>query len=272
MSSQAATYKFVYIPRSAIIASVILHLMFPVSLITIKVLDYFHIQIFPHRKTHEIYQEYVQVDMVALPDIPIKDLDKIDVTSNVEEKIAEAPTVDDDAMLLESKRKEAEKAEKALKAKEQREHEESEKKKALAKLEEEAKREAALKALSANEGKRGRKKLKGNILSQGAGTTGMLGTPKDRYDSLIQAKIKEKFFILPNQAGRNLIAVVHIEIYPTGRVRERRLEKTSGDSMYDSSVIQAIDEAQPLPVPDDLSLLYGGITITFKADETAGVK
>jgi TonB family protein len=50
-------------------------------------------------------------------------------------------------------------------------------------------------------------------------------------------------------------------------VREKRLEKASGDPMYDSSVLQAIDEAQPLPVPEDLQLLYGGITITFKADD-----
>jgi len=36
--------------------------------------------------------------------------------------------------------------------------------------------------------------------------------------------------------------------------------------------MQAIDEAQPLPVPDDLSLLRGGITITFNADESPRVK
>lgn len=267
MSSQAATYKFVYIPRSALVASVILHLMFPVGLLTIKVLEFFNIQVFAPHKHKEIYQEYVQVDMVALPDIAIKDLDKVDVTSEVQDKTSEQDKAIDDAMILEGKRKEQERVQKA-KAKE-----EAEKKKAMAKLEEEAKREAALKALAEGEGKRGRKKLKGNIVSQGAATTGNIGTPKDRYDSLIQAKIKERFVILPNQVGRGLMAVVHIEIFPTGRVREKRLEKASGDNMYDSSVLQAIDEAQPLPVPEDLSLLYGGITITFRADEKpAGVK
>lgn len=260
MSSQATTSSFVYIPRSALIASVVLHLMFPVGLLTMKVLEYFNIEIFPRtRKIHDVYQDFVQVDMVALPDIAIKDLDKVDVTSAVEDTVKDTKS-EEDAMLMEAKRKQEEKTKRLAK-------EESEKKKALAKLEEEAKREAALKALAEGEGKRTRKKLKGNILSSGAAARGNLGTPKDRYDSLIQAKIKERFTILPNQTGRGLLAIVHIEIFPTGRVREKRLEKTSGDPMYDSSVLQAIDEAQPLPVPEDLQLLYGGITITFKADD-----
>jgi TonB family protein len=262
MSSQTSTYKFIFIPRSALVASVILHLCFPVGFLTLKVLEYFNIQVFPpNRKVHEVYQDYVQVDMVALPDIPIKDLDKVDVTAPVEDKVAEAAKAEEDAMLLEAKQK----LEQEIKVKEDA------KKKALAKLEEEAKREAALKAL-AQDGKRGRKKLKGNLLSQGAATSGNIGTPKDRYDSLIQAKIKERFIILPNQANRGLVAIVHIEIFPTGRVREKRLEKLSGDNMYDSTVMQAIDEAQPLPVPEDLSLLRGGITITFNADESPRVK
>lgn len=267
MSSQTATYKFIYIPRSALVASIIVHMMFPVGLLTIKILEYFNIQIFPpNRKVHEVYQEYVQVDMVALPDIAIKDLDKVDVTQDVDDKEAAASKAVDDAMLLEAERKQQEKALKETRAKE-----EAEKKKALAKLEEEAKREAALKALS-DEGKKSRKKLKGNIVSQGAAAVGMIGTPKDRYDSLIQAKIKKYFSILPSQANRGLEAIVHIEIFPTGRVREKRLAKMSGDSLYDSSVMQAIDEAQPLPVPEDLSLLQGGLTITFRADDTAGAK
>jgi colicin import membrane protein len=171
-------------------------------------------------------------------------------------------------MALESQKKtvaEKAKAEREEKAKKLARQEE-EKRKALKQVEEEMKREQALKALAQNTEK-GRQKLKGNILSKGTSAVGNLGTPKDQFTAIVMAKIKEKFYIMPSQRDRGLTNTVHLELFPTGRVRSKRFVKSSADSLFDSAVMQAIDEAQPLPIPEDLSLIQGGITVTFRAEE-----
>lgn len=268
MSTQTADNQFFFIPRAALIASLVLHALVPVSWLTVKTLEYFGIELFPRTHMKDVYQEYVQVDLVALPDMAIKDLEKLDASLPEEDKplAEEKPKAEaaEDLMELEAKQKAAEKEKAELAQKKAKE--EQEKKKALAKIEEEMKREAALKAL-ARDGKRGRPKLKGNILSKGTAVVGNFGTPKDQYTSIVMAKIKERFYIMPSQQERGLTSTVHLELFPTGRVRSKRLLKSSRDSIYDSAVLQAIDDAQPLPIPEDLSLIQGGITVTFRAED-----
>ncbi|MBY0369397.1 cell envelope integrity protein TolA [bacterium] len=269
MSLQADTQEFFSIPRKAIIASLILHAIFPIGWLGVKTLEMLGIELFPRTYVKDVYQEYVQVDLVALPDMAIKDLEKLDPTlpevEKPEEKIEPKAEAAEDVMELEAKQRAAEK-EKAEIAK-KKAAEEQEKKKALAKIEEEMKREAALKALAKKEGERGRPKLKGNILSKGTAAVGNLGTPKDQYTSIVMAKIKERFYIMPSQRNRGLQNSVHIELYQTGRVRSKALLRPSKDSLFDSAVLQAIEDSQPLPIPEDLSLIQGGITVTFRAEE-----
>ncbi len=268
MSADALKNQFIEIPRAALVASVILHLMIPVSFVTVKGLEMLGIQVFPPTHVKDVYQEFVQVDIVGLPDVSIPDLEKLDpalpeVDAPAKE-LEPVKEVEDDTMALESSRKAAlEKEEKAKKAKK----EEEEKKKALKQVEEELKRDQALKALAQNEGKKGRTKLKGNILSKGTAVMGNIGTPKDQYTAIVMARIKEKIYIMPTQRDRGLTNTVHIELYPTGRVRSKQLVRGSGDSLYDSGMLQAIEDAQPLPIPEDLSLIQGGITVTFRAEE-----
>jgi colicin import membrane protein len=271
MSAEATNQGFIYFPRAALVASIVLHLMVPFTWLTVRGLEALGIQIFPKTHVQDIYQEYVQVDLVGLPDIAIKDLEKLDPTLPEVERpapIEETKDTEDDLMALESQKKalaEKEKAEKEEKVRKLKKEEE-EKKKALKQIEEELKREQALKALQ-NEGKKGRMKLKGNIISKGTSIIGNLGTPKDQYTSIVMQKIREKFYIMPTQRDRGLLNTVHIELYPTGRVRSKQIVKSSKDSLYDSGVLQAIEDAQPLPIPEDLSLIQGGITITFRAEE-----
>ena len=80
------------------------------------------------------------------------------------------------------------------------------------------------------------------------------------------AKIKERFYIMPSQRNRGLNNTVHLELYPTGRVRSKQLVKSSADSLFDSAVLQAIDDAQPLPLPEDLTH-YRRHHTTFRAEE-----
>jgi TolA protein len=270
MSSDALQNDFLQIPRAALIASVVLHLLIPTGWLTVKALEALGIQIFPKTSIKDVYQEYVQVDLVGLPDISIRDLEKLDPSLPEVEAPAEAPKpveVEDDLMAIEAQKKaiaEKEKSEADARAKKIA-REEEEKKKALKQIEEEMKREQALKSLQSKE--RGRPKLKGNILSKGTSTVGGIGTPKDQYTAIIMAKIKERFFISPNQRDRGLNNAIHIELFPTGRVRSKRFVSPSQDSFFDSAVMQAIGDAEPFPIPEDLSLLEGGITVRFKAEE-----
>ena len=166
MSSETANGNFLHIPRRALIASLLFDLLLPTSWLTVKGLEYLGVKIFPSTHVKDIYQEYVQVDLVGLPDVAVKDLEALDATlpetvtaPRMETKPHDAET---DLMELESTKKaavakaQAEKAKQAAKA-------EEEKKKALKQIEEEMKREAALKALAEKEGKKGR--LKSKVIS-----------------------------------------------------------------------------------------------------------
>lgn len=269
MSAETSTQpQFVYIPRAALIASIVLHLMIPATWVTIKGLEYLGIQIFPPTHIKDVYQEFVQVDLVGLPDITIPDLEKLDPTLPEVEKPAIEPAkeAEDDLMALDAIKKALADKEKAEREeKEKRKKADEEKKKALKDIEEELKREQALKALA--DGKKGRQKLKGNIVSKGTAVQGALGTPKDQFTAIVMAKIKEKFYMLPFQEGKKLSNTAHIELYPTGRVRSKQIVRSSGDAIFDSHVLQAIDEAQPLPIPEDLSIMQGGFTVNFNAEK-----
>jgi colicin import membrane protein len=273
MSADAIRNQFIDIPRAALVASVILHLMIPVSWVTVKGLELLGIQVFPPTHMKDVYQEFVQVDLVGLPDISIPDLEKLDATlpevADPAKEIDPPKEVEDDTMALEASKKALAEKDKADKEEKQKKlkKEEEEKKKALKQIEEELKRDQALKALAQNEGKKGRQKLKGNILSNGTAVSGNIGTPKDVFTAVVMAKIREKMYIMPTQRDRGLTNTVHIELYPTGRVRSKQLVRNSGDSLFDSAMLQAIEDAQPLPIPGDLSLIQGGITVTFRAEE-----
>ncbi len=269
----AETYNdddFFVIPKPALIASVVLHLMIPASWLTFKALEFMGIEVFPKKTVTATYQEYVQVDLVGLPDVAIKDLEKLDPTLPEVDKVAEEEKPveaeeDPEQMALEAAERKA-KEEKALADKAKAKKAEEEKKQALKKLEEDQKRDAALKALMDKDGKKGRLKLKGNIVSQGTSVSGAIGTPKDQFTAILMAKVKAHFYIATFQDKKGLKNTVTIDLYPTGRVRSKKVVRGSGDSFYDSAVMQAIEAAEPFPIPEDLSLLNGGITMTFEAE------
>jgi len=49
----------------------------------------------------------------------------------------------------------------------------------------------------------------------------------------------------------NLIVQLRIVIEQDGRVSLVRMEKTSGNSYFDDSVLRAINKASPLPIPPE---------------------
>lgn len=279
MSSETIDNQYFGIPKSALITSLILHLSLPVMFMTVKVLDKLGIHLFPDKKIiKDAYQSFIQVDMVALPDQLVNDKTPMDTSlptvDNPKSVVEDAPKVEtkEDVMLEEDKA-EKEKA-KAAKEKEElalkKEKDKAEKKrlaeqeKAMKKMQEEAKREQALKSLMAKNGQKGRGKLKGNVLSQGTSAHGAIGNAKDRYTAMLTEAIKQHFNIYLWQQKKNLIAEVQFELFPTGRVRRRKVVKASSDPLYDSAILKALDDAQPLPLPDDPLLLTEEFHIIFK--------
>lgn len=284
MGSEALNQKFLYIPKIAWIASAILHGSVVFLFLAAQILDHFGIHLFnkPMIDTREMYQDYIQVDVVALPDQMFGE--KTDTTLEVVEKpaaiveppapeVEAAPPVEEaDAMaeqiaaetekkaLQEKAKKEADAATKAKAEKQKAEQE-----KALKRLEAEASRDAAMKALAAA-GKKGRAQLKGNKVSQGTGTTGKIGTPSDRWGSLLGQRIKENFTVFQRQ-NKKLQIVVFIRVFPNGRLREKRIVKPSPDAAFNAAALRAIDASQPLPVPDDPSLFDEGINLIMTPEE-----
>lgn len=139
-----------------------------------------------------------------------------------------------------------------------------EKQAALDEIRDRLKREEALRALKKEAGSFGRGKIKGNKLSQGSASVGTVGTAKDKYIGVLTESIKQQFNVFSWQQKKGLVAEVVLKLQTNGRVLWRKISKPSHDIMYDSAVLQAIDDAQPFPVPDDKSLMSSEIRIIFK--------
>ena len=265
MATQQAYRNFIHVPISSFLLSVGLHFTLFSLLLGMHVFEGLGLSIFKNRtEIKEPYQSFIQVDVVALPDQLVNEKPIVDMSQPIVEKPVpvappqpETKTVPEDVIADTKAKLEVENKNKKL-----REEEQS---KALRQLKEEAKREQALKDLLANNGKTGRKKISGNRISQGTSLVGMIGSASDQYRAQVGEAIRQHFNIYRWQQKKgNLVADIYLEIYPTGRIKTRKIVKASSDSTYDSAVLQAIDEAQPFPVPQDLSLLNEGFQITFK--------
>lgn len=276
MSQDLIENRFLTIPVSAFVFSLVLHGSFLIFFVSIPILESMGISILPKKKIlQDAYQSFIQVDVVALPDTLPNERPSLDTALPIVDKPAQAiepekvETKKDDVLISPEAKKEEE-AKKAAEQKKKVEQEAKEKdrkkqadqEKALKKIQEEAKREAALKALNDKGGKVGRKKLSGNVLSKGTSLTGVVGTAKDQYAGRIVQAALQNFNIYFWQQKKGLAAVVHLELFPTGKVRSRQIIKKSIDATYDSAVLQAIDAAT-FPPPEDPSILDEGFNITF---------
>src|SRR5262245_33866434 len=88
MSSEALNQKFLYIPRPALYASLIGHGLILLGLVTNAILEHFNIHLFRRNPVKELYQDYIQVDVVGLPQNLIKDMPQTDATLPIVDKPA----------------------------------------------------------------------------------------------------------------------------------------------------------------------------------------
>jgi len=68
------------------------------------------------------------------------------------------------------------------------------------------------------------------------------------YYSLINAKIHQRW-IYPDALDKDLLTIIWIRIANDGTVTIEKIEKRSGNSLFDRSVVRAITAASPLPPP-----------------------
>lgn len=86
-----------------------------------------------------------------------------------------------------------------------------------------------------------------DIKSSGLPVTNSKATAGDYY-SAVESRVRQQW-IFPESLDKDLETVVSIKINRDGRVIVERIEKGSGNTLFDRSVIRAINKASPLPPP-----------------------
>ncbi len=277
MASETIDQSFINIPRRTFYFSLILHIVLPLILYSTDVLDLTSFDVFKKKSADKIYQDYVQIDMVALPEkvgFEDKFIDPaLPIVKNPiaqMEKEAAAEKVDEDSLELaekaemekkakekaaEAKKKkiEAEKAKKEAKEKKKLEQEEA-RKKALADLNRRIEQEKAIKNLQGSE--QGRAAIAGNITSEGTSTQGKSGGKgRERYLALVSSTIKEHFNVFAWLKNKKLESEVAFTVTKEGKIKARRLVTSSGNERFDSAALQAVDDTRSIPLPEDREIL-----------------
>lgn len=254
--------NFFEIPLNALIASVLIHLFLPLAFVLLGMVEGWDLPFLQRRNTQaKLYQNYIQVDVIDLPNLKQAEQQFIDAAKPIVENPSVKKEIEvavPDPEIMAQKLREEKKQEKAQALKKQAEDRE----KALKALKGEAARDDALKALE------GRVEMKGNILSKGTSATGALGSEAQQYWALVQSAVKSQFNFYPWQTNRGLSTTVSFRILPDGTVagNDVKIVQSSLDPTFDSAVKKAILEAK-LPLPQDLSLLQQDVNIIFKPEE-----
>ena len=93
----------------------------------------------------------------------------------------------------------------------------------------------------------------------------------NEYVGKIRAKIKRNI-VEPRDLPATIHGKFNITVLPGGSVLNVKLVKSSGNEAYDSAVERAILKAQPLPVPEDVTLFqkFREINFPFCPDKGGG--
>lgn len=68
------------------------------------------------------------------------------------------------------------------------------------------------------------------------------------YYSMIVKKIRQEW-VFPESLDRNLEAIISIRILKDGTIKIEKIEKSSGNPLFDRYALRAINKANPLPPP-----------------------
>lgn len=96
------------------------------------------------------------------------------------------------------------------------------------------------------------------------GGQGIGGGPMALYQMEVESKIKSNWAYPVAMDKKNLEAVVVLTVRQDGTITKTRLEKRSADTMFDESVLKAIERSNPLPpFPESYRKSHDELWITF---------
>jgi colicin import membrane protein len=72
----------------------------------------------------------------------------------------------------------------------------------------------------------------------------------EKYRALIQEKLKQQWYI-PASATDQMVARIQIRLLPTGERAGVLLVKSSGNTAFDNSALNAAESLDRYPVPED---------------------
>ena len=191
-----------------------------------------------------LIQNAIRIDAIGLPDIPSKPKAK-----NQPEKAIS---------IQKTKKEKKPQKQKIIKRKNKKETQKDEKKK-----------EKDLKNTTSDKQK---KDTKGNKLSKGTKEeTGELTAQKlseiNIYMSQVDSQIRSQWNLPKYLTDKSLTAQLEIKINEKGRIIYKQILISSGNELFDSFVLKAIENSEPYPSPppDIQQLIKGGIVITLNS-------
>lgn len=95
------------------------------------------------------------------------------------------------------------------------------------------------------------KVFKGNALSKGNSLTGLEGIAFNRYFDQMHSHLLQNWNLPQWLADANYKAQALVAIDENGHVIRKQLLKSSGNEVFDTNVLDAIDKSSPFPAPPD---------------------
>lgn len=177
---------------------------------------------------------------------------------------AEQKRKEEELKLADLKQKQVEE-EKKRKEEEQKLAETKKKQEALQKEEERKKKEVLAKQEADKKKKEAEASLKKQLAAETAAQDRQDLTVIQQYTQKIIASIQAEYNLL-GLVEPGLSCVLFIRMSPTGDVIDTRISKSSGNTIFDSRAVAAVQKASPLPVPDDARVFakMREINMTFK--------
>lgn len=175
-----------------------------------------------------------------------------------------------DALLKKKAEELADKKKLAEEARKQKEAEDREREEALARdaVAEEEKRLAADRKKKAEQAKKDaqakREREAELAAAMGAETAERTAQEVSIWGTQLVAAIQRVWTYPPGTADQNLGCVVNMQLSATGEVLSARIQRSSGNSLFDDSVVRAVYKASPMPLPRDARAFQPGINVTFK--------
>lgn len=110
--------------------------------------------------------------------------------------------------------------------------------------------------------------IKGNTVAAGNSLTGLERIEYDRYFDDLKIKVRDNWSVPQWLAEAQLKAQVQVIIDERGYVVKKVIRRSSGNEVFDSSVLEAIDRSSPLtPPPKRLQGLMATSGIVFNFPE-----